>query len=83
VTDVRCRPLASTPRPLAAEGADILSRRVQMVHETLTGLEEFRLFIGASGIGREKGIEAINEYTETKSVFVELTGGTRDPFRLG
>ncbi|SHK35317.1 aldehyde dehydrogenase (acceptor) [Pseudonocardia thermophila] len=38
---------------------------------------------GASGIGRENGIEAINEYTETKSVFVELTGGTRDPFKLG
>lgn len=38
---------------------------------------------GASGIGRENGIEAVNEYTETKSVYVELTGGTRDPFRLG
>ena len=38
---------------------------------------------GRSGIGRENGIEAINEYTETKSVFVELTGGTRDPFQLG
>ena len=38
---------------------------------------------GHSGQGRENGIEAINEYTETKSVFVELTGGTRDPFQLG
>jgi (Z)-2-((N-methylformamido)methylene)-5-hydroxybutyrolactone dehydrogenase len=38
---------------------------------------------GHSGMGRENGIEAINEYTETKSVFVELTGGTRDPFQLG
>ncbi|HEV7188296.1 MAG TPA: aldehyde dehydrogenase family protein, partial [Blastococcus sp.] len=38
---------------------------------------------GRSGIGRENGMEAVNEYTETKSVFVELTGGTRDPFRLG
>ena len=38
---------------------------------------------GHSGIGRENGIEAMNEYTETKSVFVELTGGTRDPFQLG
>jgi aldehyde dehydrogenase (NAD+) len=38
---------------------------------------------GRSGLGRENGIEAINEYTETKSVFVELTGGTRDPFQLG
>jgi len=38
---------------------------------------------GASGIGRENGIESLNEYTETKSVFIELTGGTRDPFQLG
>lgn len=38
---------------------------------------------GASGIGRENGVDAINEYTENKSVFVELTGGTRDPFQLG
>ncbi len=38
---------------------------------------------GASGIGRENGIDAINEYLEEKSVFVELTGGTRDPFQLG
>lgn len=36
-----------------------------------------------SGLGRENGIDAINEYTETKSVFVELTGETRDPFRMG
>jgi acyl-CoA reductase-like NAD-dependent aldehyde dehydrogenase len=38
---------------------------------------------GHSGVGRENGIDAINEYTETKSIFVELTGGTRDPFQLG
>jgi acyl-CoA reductase-like NAD-dependent aldehyde dehydrogenase len=38
---------------------------------------------GASGLGRENGIEALNEYTENKSVFIELTGGTRDPFQLG
>jgi (Z)-2-((N-methylformamido)methylene)-5-hydroxybutyrolactone dehydrogenase len=38
---------------------------------------------GASGVGRENGMEAMHEYTETKSVFVELTGGTRDPFQLG
>jgi (Z)-2-((N-methylformamido)methylene)-5-hydroxybutyrolactone dehydrogenase len=36
-----------------------------------------------SGIGRENGIDAVNEYLENKSVFVELTGGTRDPFKLG
>jgi acyl-CoA reductase-like NAD-dependent aldehyde dehydrogenase len=37
----------------------------------------------ASGLGRENGVDAVNEYTENKSVWVELTGGTRDPFTLG
>lgn len=38
---------------------------------------------GSSGIGRENGTEAIKQYTETKAVWVELTGATRDPFTLG
>ena len=38
---------------------------------------------GASGIGRENGAAAMDEYLENKSVWVELTGGTRDPFTLG
>ncbi|MGY1806928.1 aldehyde dehydrogenase [Blastococcus sp. SYSU D00669] len=38
---------------------------------------------GLSGVGRENGMSAVDEYTETKSVWVELTGGTRDPFQLG
>jgi len=38
---------------------------------------------GASGIGRENGIAAIDEYVESKSVWVELSGDTRDPFTLG
>ena len=38
---------------------------------------------GASGIGRENGVDALREYTETKAVWVELTGATRDPFTLG
>ena len=38
---------------------------------------------GQSGIGRENGAEAIDAYTETKAVWVELSGGTRDPFVLG
>ena len=37
----------------------------------------------ASGIGRENGIHAIDAYLENKSVWVELSGGTRDPFTLG
>jgi len=38
---------------------------------------------GSSGIGRENGVDAIKEYTENKSVWVELSGATRDPFVLG
>lgn len=38
---------------------------------------------GLSGIGRESGIDAIDAYTETKAVWVELSGKTRDPFTLG
>ena len=38
---------------------------------------------GLSGIGRENGFEAIRGFTETKSIWVELTGATRDPFVLG
>jgi (Z)-2-((N-methylformamido)methylene)-5-hydroxybutyrolactone dehydrogenase len=38
---------------------------------------------GLSGIGRENGIDAVHEYTQTKAIWVELSGGTRDPFTLG
>jgi acyl-CoA reductase-like NAD-dependent aldehyde dehydrogenase len=38
---------------------------------------------GASGLGRENGAAAVDEYLENKSVWVELSGGTRDPFTLG
>jgi aldehyde dehydrogenase (NAD+) len=36
-----------------------------------------------SGVGRENGVDAIRDYTETKSVWVELSGATRDPFTIG
>jgi aldehyde dehydrogenase (NAD+) len=36
----------------------------------------------ASGLGRENGLESINEYTELKTVWVELSGASRDPFKL-
>ncbi|HVV08060.1 aldehyde dehydrogenase [Amycolatopsis sp.] len=39
--------------------------------------------MGLSGIGRENGADAILDYTETKAVWVELSGETRDPFTLG
>lgn len=37
----------------------------------------------ASGIGRENGVESLLEYCETKTVWFELSGETRDPFKLG
>ncbi|PYE12454.1 aldehyde dehydrogenase (NAD+) [Williamsia limnetica] len=39
--------------------------------------------MGASGMGRENGDEAVDAYTETKAVWVELSGETRDPFKMG
>lgn len=36
-----------------------------------------------SGFGRENGLDSLHSYTETKAVWVELTGETRDPFTLG
>src|SRR5271165_937209 len=39
--------------------------------------------VGYSGIGRENGIDAVKDFTETKAVWVELSGDTRDPFTLG
>jgi len=39
--------------------------------------------VGHSGIGRENGIDALKDFTETKAVWVELSGATRDPFTLG
>jgi (Z)-2-((N-methylformamido)methylene)-5-hydroxybutyrolactone dehydrogenase len=37
----------------------------------------------ASGFGRENGLESIDEYTQTKAIWVELSGQTRDPFVVG
>ncbi|MCS6784275.1 MAG: aldehyde dehydrogenase [Candidatus Caldarchaeum sp.] len=36
-----------------------------------------------SGVGRELAAEAIHEFTQSKSVWVELAGQKRDPFVLG
>jgi acyl-CoA reductase-like NAD-dependent aldehyde dehydrogenase len=38
---------------------------------------------GASGIGRENGMDVLREYTETRSIWIETSGATRDPFTLG
>ncbi len=38
---------------------------------------------GDSGIGRESGITAVDEYLETRAIWVELSGRVRDPFVMG
>jgi aldehyde dehydrogenase (NAD+) len=38
---------------------------------------------GRSGIGRENGREGMLEFLETKTVWIELTGTSRDPFTIG
>jgi Aldehyde dehydrogenase family len=35
-----------------------------------------------SGIGRENGVEAINEFTQVKSVWVELDPAVGDPLTV-
>ncbi|MGH8884425.1 MAG: aldehyde dehydrogenase [Egibacteraceae bacterium] len=37
----------------------------------------------ASGTSRENGVESLHEYTQVKTVWVELSGQTRDPFVHG
>lgn len=39
--------------------------------------------VKASGIGRENGIEAIKEYLETKSVFINGNPDVANPFVMG
>ena len=36
-----------------------------------------------SGMGRENGVDAVREYTETKSVVIDMSGEVADPFVMG
>src|SRR4051812_49624664 len=78
--------------------AGVWTRDVQRAHRMARELRAGTVWINAyrsvgpmapfggfksSGFGRENGLEALREYTETKTVWVELTGATRDPFQLG
>lgn len=35
-----------------------------------------------SGLGRENGINVVDKCLEENAIWVELSGGTRDPFTL-
>jgi (Z)-2-((N-methylformamido)methylene)-5-hydroxybutyrolactone dehydrogenase len=78
--------------------AGVWTRDVQRAHRMARSLRAGTIWINsyravgpmapfggfkASGIGRENGVAAIDEYTELKTVWVELSGASRDPFKLG
>jgi aldehyde dehydrogenase (NAD+) len=84
-----------TPFGLAA---GIWTRDIQRAHRVAHALRAGTVWINSyrtvsfnapfggykmSGIGRENGLESVKEYTQVKSVWVELSGQTRDPFSLG
>jgi (Z)-2-((N-methylformamido)methylene)-5-hydroxybutyrolactone dehydrogenase len=77
--------------------ASLWTRDIYLAHRTASRLRAGSVWInsyrtvapqvpfggfGASGIGRENGIDAIKDYLERRSVWVELSGMTRDPFTL-
>jgi acyl-CoA reductase-like NAD-dependent aldehyde dehydrogenase len=37
---------------------------------------------GHSGIGRENGMQVLEDYTESKTVWIEMSGITKDPFTI-
>jgi acyl-CoA reductase-like NAD-dependent aldehyde dehydrogenase len=77
--------------------AGIWTRDVQRAHRMARGIRAGTVWVNsyravgpmapfggfkASGLGRESGLETLKEYTELKTVWIELTGATRDPFNL-
>jgi acyl-CoA reductase-like NAD-dependent aldehyde dehydrogenase len=78
--------------------AGIWTRDVRRAHRVAHALRAGTVWINAyrtvsfntpfggfkmSGFGRENGVESIDEYTQLKSVWVEMSGQTRDPFTVG
>ncbi len=78
--------------------AGVWTRDVQRVHRMVPRLQAGTIWINAyrtlnydvpfggykmSGHGRENGLDGLREYLHTKSVWVETSGATRDPFKLG
>ena len=78
--------------------AGVWSRDVQRVHRMVSRLQAGTVWVNSyrtlnydvpfggykmSGHGRENGLDGLREYLHTKSVWVEMSGATRDPFKLG
>ena len=78
--------------------AGVWTRDVQRAHRMARALRAGTVWVNAyravgpmapfggyksRGMGRENGLQAVAEYTELKTVWIELTGATRDPFQLG
>jgi acyl-CoA reductase-like NAD-dependent aldehyde dehydrogenase len=78
--------------------AGIWTRDVRRAHRVAHALRAGTVWINAyrtvsfntpfggfkmSGFGRENGLQSIDEYTQVKAVWVELSGQTRDPFTVG
>ena len=79
-------------------GAGVWTRDLQRAHRVAHALRAGTVWVNSyrvvapnapfggfkhSGMGRENGAEAMKQYTETKTIWVELSGATRDPFRMG
>ncbi len=84
----------NTPYGLAAA---VWTKDVQRAHRVAHALKAGTVWINSyrtvsftapfggykeSGIGRENGLESLLEYTQLKTVWVELTGQIGDPFKL-
>jgi aldehyde dehydrogenase (NAD+) len=78
--------------------AGVWTRDVQRAHRMARALRAGTVWINAyravapmapfggfkaSGMGRENGLVALDEYTEVKTVWLDLAGAPRDPFKLG
>jgi aldehyde dehydrogenase (NAD+) len=79
-------------------GAGVWTKDVQRAHRVAHRLKAGSVWVNSyrmisynvpfggykqSGVGRENGLEGLEGYTQTKAVWVELSGETRDPFTLG
>ena len=78
--------------------AGVWTRDIQRAHRMVPRLQVGTVWVNAyrvigcevpfggykmSGYGRENGMEGLREYQHTKAVWIELSGTTRDPFKLG